>query len=123
MQRNFVRNVSFVVSSLVLIAVSLLAMRVVVHADQNSRTIFSGHTVPLIQQANFVQNTSTTQQLNLSIGMQLRNSSDLDSLLSAINDPNSSPTHTQQTHNTRVMLFQAEVTHAHTHSRHDAVMD
>ena len=93
MQRKFVRNVSFVVSSLMFIAVSLLAMRVVVHADQNSRTILSGHTVPLIQQAHLVQNTSATQQLNLSIGMQLRNPSDLDSLLSAINDPNSSQYH------------------------------
>ena len=93
MQRKFVRNVSFVVASLSLIAVSLLAMRVVVHADQNSRTILSGHMVPLIQQAHLVQNTSATQQLNLSIGMQLRNPSDLDSLLSAINDPNSSQYH------------------------------
>jgi len=73
MQRNFVRNVSFVVASLMLIAVSLLAMRVVVRADQNSRTLLSGHEVPLIQQAHLVQNTNPTQQLNLSIGMQLRN--------------------------------------------------
>ena len=93
MRRKFVRNVSFVVASLLLIAVSLLAMRVVVHADQNSRTILSGHAVPLIQQAHLVQNTNPTQQLNLSIGMQLRNSSDLDSLLSAIYDPNSSQYH------------------------------
>ncbi len=93
MRRNFVRNVSFVVASLLLIAVSLLAMRVVVRADQNSRTLLSGHAVPLIQQAHLVQNTNPTQQLNLSIGMQLRNSSDLDSLLSAIYDPNSSQYH------------------------------
>jgi subtilase family serine protease len=93
MQRKFVRNVSFVVVSLLLIAVSLLAMRVAVRADQNSRALLSGHAVPLIQQAHLVQNTDPTQQLNLSIGMQLRNSSDLDSLLSAIYDPNSSQYH------------------------------
>src|SRR6266705_3392989 len=93
MQRNFVRNVSFVVASLMLIAVSLLAMRVVVRADQNSRTLLSGHAVPLIQQAHLVQNSNPTQQLNLSIGMRLRNSSDLDSLLSGIYDPNSSQYH------------------------------
>src|SRR6266568_2320454 len=93
MQRNFVRNVSFVVASLMLIAVSLLAMRVVVRADQNSRTLLGGHEVPLIQQAHLVQNTNPTQQLNLSIGMRLRNSSDLDSLLSGIYDPNSSQYH------------------------------
>jgi subtilase family serine protease len=89
MQRNFVRNVFFVVASLMLIAVSLLAMRVVVRANQNSRTLLSGHSVPLIRQAHLVQNASHTQQLNLSIGMKLRNSSYLDSLLSTIYDPNS----------------------------------
>jgi hypothetical protein len=93
MQRNFVRNVSFVVVSLLLIAVSLLAMRVAVRADQNARTFLSGQEVPLIQQAHLVQNTDPTQQLNLSIGMQLRNPSDLDSLLSAIYNPNSSQYH------------------------------
>jgi len=93
MQRNFVRNVSFVVASLLLIAVSLLAMRIAVRADQNQRTLLSGHSVPLIQQAHLVQATSLNQQLNLSIGLQLRNSSDLDSLLSAIYDPNSSQYH------------------------------
>src|SRR5439155_18889692 len=93
MQRNFVRNVSFVVASPIVIAVSFLAMRVVVRADQNSRTLLSGQEVPLIQQAHLVQNTNPTQQLNISIGMQLRNSSDLDNLLSAIYDPNSSQYH------------------------------
>src|SRR5436309_3352649 len=89
MQRKFVRNMSFVVASLMLIAVSLLAMREAVRANQNSRTLLIGHTLPLIQQANLVQNASLTQQLNLSIGMRLRNSSYLDSLLSTIYDPNS----------------------------------
>src|SRR5215469_18106739 len=93
MQRKFVRNVSFVAASLMLIAVSLFAMRVVVRADQISRTLLNGHEVPLIQQAHLVQNASPTQQLNLSIGMQLRNPSELDSLLSAIYDPNSPQYH------------------------------
>jgi subtilase family serine protease len=93
MQRKFVRNVSFVVVSLLVIAVSLLAMRVAVRADQNSRLILSGQEVPLIQQAHLVQNTNPTQQLNLSIGMQVRNPSDLDNLLSEIYDPNSPQYH------------------------------
>ncbi len=93
MQRNFVRNVFFVVTSLLLIAVSLLAMRTVVRADQNQRSLLSGHTVPLIQQAHLMRATDPTQQLNLSIGLQLRNSSDLDSLLSAIYNPQSPQYH------------------------------
>jgi subtilase family serine protease len=93
MQRIFVRNVFFVVSSLLLIAVSLLAMRMGVRADQNQRSLLSGNTLPLIQQAHLMQATDATQQLNLSIGLQLRNSSELDSLLSAIYDPQSPQYH------------------------------
>ncbi len=93
MRRNFVRNVFFVVASLLLIAVSLLAIRITVRADQNQRTLLSGHSVSFIQQAHLVQATSFNQQLNLSIGLKLRNSSDLDSLLSAIYNPNSSQYH------------------------------
>ena len=69
MQRNFVRNALFVVTSLLLIAASLLAMRIVVRADQNQRSILSGHAVPLIQQAHLMQATDPNQQLNLSIGL------------------------------------------------------
>jgi subtilase family serine protease len=93
MQRHFVRNVFFVVACMLLISVSLLAMRVEVRADQNQRTILSGHAVPLIQQAHLIQATNLDQQLHLSIGLQLRNSSDLDSLLNAIYDPNSPEYH------------------------------
>ncbi len=93
MQRNFVRNVFFVVFSLLLIAGSLLAMRIVVRADQNQRSLLSGHTVPLIQQAHLLRATDATQQLNLSIGLKLRNSSDLDNLLSAIYNPQSTQYH------------------------------
>jgi subtilase family serine protease len=85
--------VFFVVFSLLLIAGSLLAMRIVVRADQNQRTLLSGHTVPLIQQAHLLWATDSTQQLNLSIGLKLRNSSDLDSLLSAIYNPQSPQYH------------------------------
>ena len=105
MQRNFVRNVSFVVVSLMLIVVSLLAMRAGVRADQNSRSLLSGHEVSLIQQAHLVQNTNPTQQLNLSIGMQLRNSSGLDSLLSDIYDPGSPQYHQYLTPDQFKQLF------------------
>ena len=93
MQRKFVRNVSFVVVSLMLCVVSLLAMRAGVRANQNSRTLISGHEVPLMQQAHLLQSTNPSQQLNLSIGMQLRNPSGLDSLLGDIYDPSSPQYH------------------------------
>ncbi len=93
MQRNLVRNLFFVVISLLLIAASLLAIRVVVRADQNQRAILSGQAVPLIQKAHLMQTTDPNQQLNLSIGLQLRNTADLDSLLSAIYNPQSPQYH------------------------------
>jgi subtilase family serine protease len=89
MQRKLVRNVFFVVISLLLIAASFLAIRVVVRADQNQRVTLSGQAVPLIQQAQLMQTMDPSQQLNLSIGLQLRNPADLDSLLSAIYNPQS----------------------------------
>src|SRR5207248_11169483 len=93
MQRNLVRKFLFVVTPLLLIATSLLTMRIVARADQNSRSVLSGHAVPLIQQANLMQATDANQQMNLSIGLQLRNSPDLDSLLSQIYDPQSPQYH------------------------------
>src|SRR5262249_55842594 len=83
----------FVVISLLLIAASLLAIRVVVRADQNQRLTLNGQAVPLIQQAQLMQTTDPNQQLNLSIGLQLRNPADLDSLLSAIYNPQSPQYH------------------------------
>ncbi len=93
MQRKLVRNVFFVVISLLLIAASFLAIRIVVRADQNPRVTLSGQAVPLIQQAQLMQTMDPSQQLNLSIGLQLRNPADLDSLLSAIYDPQSPQYH------------------------------
>ena len=69
MQRNLVRNLLFVFASLLLIATSLLAMRIVVRADQNQPSILSGQVAPLIRQAHLLQATDSGQQLNLSIGM------------------------------------------------------
>ena len=89
MQRKLVRSLVFVVTSLLLIAASLLAVHLMVRADQNQRTALSGQVVPPIQQAHLLHATDPAQQLNLSIGMQLRDSTGLASLLSAIYNPQS----------------------------------
>src|SRR6266568_2046806 len=93
MQRNLVRNLLFGGTALLLIGVSLMAMRLVVLADPNARVALTDQIVPLVQQAHFLQATDPGQQLNLSIGLQLRNQAYLDSLLSAINDPQSAQYH------------------------------
>ena len=89
MRRNLVRSTIFVFAALALIGSSLLAIRIAVHADTNQRVALSGNIVPLVQHAQLLQATDPSQQLNLSIGLQLRNEADLDSLLSAIYNPNS----------------------------------
>lgn len=91
MERKFVRNLVFGVSAVSLIGASLIAMHAAVRADTlpNSRIPLSGETAPLIAHAQLLQATDPNQQLNLSISLQLRNSTDLDNLLSAIYNPQS----------------------------------
>jgi len=80
-------------------------MRVVVRADQNPNSILSGQVAPLIRQAHLLQATDPSQQLNLSIGMQLQNTSELDSLLGAMYDPQSQQYHQYLTASQFEQLF------------------
>ena len=93
MKRNLVRNLLFIATSVLLISASLLAMHIAVHADQNQPAPLNGNIAPLVAQAQFLQADDPNQQLNLSIGLQLRNPSDLNNLLNAIYDPQSSQYH------------------------------
>src|SRR5579872_6946584 len=105
MQRNLVRNLLFIATSVVLISASLLAMRLAARADQNSPSSLNGNIVPRIAQAQFLQASDPNQQLNLSIGLQLRNASDLNSLLSALYNPQSSQYHQYLTPDEFEQLF------------------
>src|SRR5579863_6064554 len=90
MQRTIVRNLLFIVTSVMLVGASLIALRAVsVHADMNSRVTLQAQTVPLLQHAQLMQAANSNQQLNLSIALQLRDPSELDTLLAAIYDPQS----------------------------------
>jgi len=89
MRRNIVRTILVGLVALVLLGTSLVAVHMSVHADLNSHMVLSGQTVPLIQQAHVLQAADTNQQLNLSVGLQMRNSSDLDTLLSNLYNPQS----------------------------------
>lgn len=93
MPRNIVRNLLFSVTAVLLVGTSLMVVRLEVHAGMNSRAALSGHAVPLISHAHFLQAADANQTLDLSIGLQVRNSTDLDSLLSAVYDPQSTQYH------------------------------
>ncbi len=93
MQRNVVRNGLFIVTSLLLICASLLAIAMGARADQNPPNVLNGQVPPLVAQAQVLQAASPGQQLNLSIGLQPRNVADLNNLLNALYDPQSPQYH------------------------------
>ncbi len=93
MQRNIRRNLLFAVTTVLVIGTSLIAVHLSVRADLNSRVTLNGQFAPLVQQAHLLQTADANQQVNLSIGLQIRNQADLDSLLQAIYDPQSAQYH------------------------------
>ncbi len=91
MQRNIVRTALFSATALLLIATSLLVMRIMaVHADSSPRVTLAEQVVPLVQKAQLLHAADANQQLNLSIGLQVRNQDELDSMLAAMYNPQSS---------------------------------
>src|SRR5436309_11496906 len=84
MQRNIRRNLLFVVTAIVLIGTSFIAVRLSVRADLNSRVTLAGQFAPLTHQAHLLQAADANQQLSLSIGLQIRNQAGLDNLLQAM---------------------------------------
>ena len=106
MQRNLVRNLLFIGIALLLLGTSLTVVRIVmVHADANQRFTLSNQAVPLISHAQVLRAADATQQLNLSISLQLRDSAALDSLLDALYDPQSSHYHKYLTPDQFTQLF------------------
>ena len=93
MQRNIRRNLLFAVTAILLLGTSLIAVRFSARADLNARVTLDGQFAPLVQQAHLLQAADGNQQLNLSIGLQVRNQADLDSLLQAMYDPQSAQYH------------------------------
>src|SRR5579863_90945 len=94
MRRNIIRTVLFSATAIVLLAASFLALRIFsARADGSQPVTLSGQVAPLVQQAQVIQADDTSQQLNLSIGLQLQNQDQLDSLLSAMYDPQSATYH------------------------------
>ncbi len=92
MRRNIVRAILVGMVAFLLIGTSLAAVHMPAYADHanvNQRVVRSGQVVPLVQQAQMLQAAATNQTLNLSIGLQLRNQPDLDTLLQTLYDPQS----------------------------------
>lgn len=94
MRRNVVRTILFSVTTIILLGASFLTFHIFsARADGGQPVTLNGQVAPLVQQAQEIQAADTSQQLNLSIGLQLQNQDQLDSLLSAMYDPQSATYH------------------------------
>lgn len=93
MQRTFVGKLGITVIVFVFVGISILSIVFVAQAHSSSRVVLRGQDVPLVSRARSVGAASAQQTLNLSIGLQPRNSQELDTLLSNLYNPRSSSYH------------------------------
>ncbi len=93
MQRNSVRSLLVILIALVLVGTSMVAIHtMMVHAD-TSRITFTTQTVPLLKHAQLLKPMDSNAPLNISVGLNLRSGTNVDSFLSALNDPQSPQYH------------------------------
>lgn len=93
MQRTYLRKLLTTCVGLAIIVASILSVVFIARAKQNSPFVLTSQSVPLVSRAHMVGPAGAQQQLNLSVGLQLRNQSDLANLLSDLNNPRSSRYH------------------------------
>ncbi|HEY6542602.1 MAG TPA: S53 family peptidase, partial [Ktedonobacteraceae bacterium] len=93
MQRTYLRKLVTTCVGVAIIVASILSVVFIARAKQNSPFVLTNQSVPLVSRAHMVGPADAQQQLNLSVGLQLRNQSDLASLLSDLNNPRSSRYH------------------------------
>lgn len=79
--------------AVIVVGIGAFSISYIARARNEQNVPISGQTVPLLKSASYVGTASAQQQLDLSIGLKLRNQQELDSLLSAIYNPRSSLYH------------------------------
>jgi subtilase family serine protease len=89
MQRNFVRQFAITSVVIALVSISVLSAAFIARARQNSPYVLTSQTVPLVSRARLLGAANAQQQPNLSIGLQLRNRQELQTLLSDQSNPRS----------------------------------
>src|SRR5947209_13643334 len=93
MQRTSLRKLMTTGIGIAIIVASILSVVFIARAKQNSPFVLTNQSVPLVSHAHMVGPADAQQQLNLSVGLQLRNKSDLVNLLSDLNNPRSARYH------------------------------
>jgi subtilase family serine protease len=89
MPRKFLHRLMIAGVALLVVGVSILSIQLIAHATLNQRVSLNGQTVPLISHATMLGAANGQQQLNLSVGLQLRNRQELANLLRDLYDPRS----------------------------------
>lgn len=93
MQRTLVRKLGITCVVVTFVGLSVLSIALIARAKNDSPFVLKNQTAPLVSRAQLVGPASSQQQLNLSVGLQLRNQQELDNLLAAMYDPHSSMYH------------------------------
>src|SRR5260221_10768112 len=93
MQYTLVRKLAIAVVTIALLGFSVLSVAIIARAKQDSPYVLSSQTVPLVSRAQGLGAANAQQQLNLSVGLQLRNRQELQGLLSDMHNPQSSLYH------------------------------
>ena len=93
MQPKIVTRLAVVIAVLVVASASVISVKLMAQAKQDQPFVLQGQNVPLTAHAQMMGAANGQQQLNLSIGLQLRNRQELDTLLSDMYNPRSSMYH------------------------------
>jgi kumamolisin len=93
MQRHFVLKGVFVISAVLICGISLFGIGLMAHATPQSRVPVNGQVPPLVSHSHLVGAASSQQQLQLSIGLKMRNEQQLAALLHDLYTPGSSRYH------------------------------
>ncbi len=93
MQRTFLRKLMIVGVTLILLSFSIISVVFIARARQNLPYVMTNQIPPLVSRAHLVGPADAQQQLNLSVGLQLRNRQELTNLLSDLYNPRSSLYH------------------------------
>lgn len=89
MYRISLRKLGIAGITILILVASIFSIAFIARARQNAPFVLNNQTAPLVSRARMVGPAGAQQQLNLSVGLHLRNSSELSSLLSDLHNPRS----------------------------------
>jgi subtilase family serine protease len=89
MKRALLRKFGITCVAFILVSISVLSFAFIAKASQNSPYLLTNQTVPFVSHAHLVGEANAQQELNLSIGLQLRNQQQLQTLLREMYTPSS----------------------------------